>query len=177
MEVYWSLKNYPYEIKMKVSDGTKNSQQQEVKFQDGLDQEKERFAKELVFLNNQFMQIRKFSNYINVKEYAIETNHLKDQIEKAFDQVRSFNEREVLFKQPQSEYHDLNELQKDFEPFNKMWESAIEFDMDKQEWYNGPFLKLNYPLMEKKIDGYLKYSMKNIKLFTELEEERTSNPN
>ena len=52
-----------------------------------------------------------------------------------------------------------------------MWDLAIEFDMDKQEWYNGPFLKLVYPHLEKKIDSYLKYSVKNIKAFTEIEEE------
>jgi hypothetical protein len=39
-----------------------------------------------------------------------------------------------LFKQPISEYHDLNELNSDFEPFNKLWELAIDFDLDKQEW-------------------------------------------
>ena len=53
-----------------------------------------------------------------------------------------------------------------------MWDLCIEFDMDKQEWYNGPFLKLGFTVLEKKIDAYLKQSVKNIKLFTELEEER-----
>ena len=32
MEVYWSLKNYPYEIKTAVFEGSKGSQAQEVKF-------------------------------------------------------------------------------------------------------------------------------------------------
>ena len=100
-----------------------------------------------------------------MKEYAIETNHLKDQIEKAIDQVKSFNERELLFKQPQSEYHDLNELQKDFEPYNKLWDLAIEYDLDKQEWYNGPFLKLSFIATEKKIDAYLKSTARIIKQF------------
>ncbi len=96
--MYWGLKNYPYEIKTAVFDGNKASQSQENKFQDALEQEKEKFNKELVFLNNQFQQVRRFNIYQNVKEYAIETTHLKDQIEKAVDQVRSFNDREVLFK-------------------------------------------------------------------------------
>ena len=123
-------------------EGSKGLQAQEIKFQDTLDSEKEKFGKELNFLNSQFSQIKAFNNYSSVKEYAIETNHLKDQIEKAVDQVKSFNEREALFKQALSEYHDLNELQKDFEPFNKLWDFCIDFDMDKQEWFNGPFLKL-----------------------------------
>ena len=43
--------------------------------------------------------------------------------------------------------------------------------MDKQEYYNGPFLKLNYEKTEKKVENFLKTTNKMIKQFTELEEE------
>jgi len=51
---------------------------------------------------------------------------------------------------------------------------AIDFDLDKQEWYNGPFLKLQFPLIEKKIAETLKSTVKIIKIFTDLEEESNS---
>jgi hypothetical protein len=54
MNMYWELKNWPCEIKTAVFDSNKISQTQENKFQDVLEQEKDRFNKELVFLNNQF---------------------------------------------------------------------------------------------------------------------------
>lgn len=138
---------------------------------DNLDLEKEKFAKELVFLQNEFLEIKKFNNYVNVKEYAIQTNHLKEKIDKAYNQLKSFNEREAIFKQPISEYHDLNELNTNFEPFYKIWEYCIEYDIDKQDWTLGPFLKLEHQQIEKKIDYYLKNAIKLSKIFYDKEEE------
>lgn len=118
--------------------------------------EKERFQKELTGLGLKFREIKKFNVYENVKDYAIETQSLRDQIEKAFVQIKSFNEREVLFKQQVSEYQDLLDLNGDFEPFFKMWELAIDFDLDKQEWLNGAFIRLNYESIGKKLTHYLR---------------------
>ena len=52
-----------------------------------------------------------------------------------------------------------------------MWDLAIEFDIEKQEWLNGPFLKISYTITEKKIENYMKTTTKLIKQFTELEED------
>ena len=65
---------------------------------DVLDQEKEKFGKELVFLHNEFVEIKKFDTYASVKEYAIQTNHLKEKIDNAYGLLKSFNEREAIFK-------------------------------------------------------------------------------
>jgi hypothetical protein len=34
---------------------------------------------------------------------------------------------------------------------------AIIFDMEKSDWTTGPFLKLNFTTIEKKIDNYYRY--------------------
>jgi hypothetical protein len=65
---------------------------------DVLDLEKEKFTKELTNLDKHFQLIKKFNVYENVKENATETASLKEQIDKAYDQLRSFNERETIFK-------------------------------------------------------------------------------
>jgi len=85
--------------------------------------------------------------------------------------VKSFNDRENIFKQPLSDYHDLNELSSNFEPFYKLWDFCIEYDLDKQEWRNGSFLKQNFQLINQKIEMYLKNSVKLSKFFQDQEEE------
>lgn len=67
---------------------------------------------------------------------------MNDRLEKAQEKVKSFNEREALFKQPLSDYEDLLVLLKDFEPYHKLWDIAMELDIDKGDWNNGSFLKL-----------------------------------
>lgn len=37
----------------------------------------------------------------------------------------------MLFKQPITDYEDLIGLLRDFEPYKKLWELAMEFDLDK----------------------------------------------
>ena len=65
---------------------------------DMLEMEKEKFAKELVNLGRTFEDIKNFNVYEQVKEYATQTNGLKDTIDGAYDLLKSFNEREVIFK-------------------------------------------------------------------------------
>lgn len=56
---------------------------------------------------------------------------LKEKINNFSEKVRSFNDRESLFKQPLSDYDDLVKIKSEFEPFYKIWDLAIEFDVDK----------------------------------------------
>ena len=137
---------------------------------DILENEKERFAKELGALQKTFHDIKQFEDYGQVKHCATQTTGLKDRIDGSLDQLKSFNEREAIFKQPISEYHDLDQLQLQFDPFFKLWEYCIEFDIDKQDWALGPFLKLSHTLIDKKIDTYLKNTVKLSKMFLDQDE-------
>ena len=49
--------------------------------------------------------------------------------------------------------------------YHKVWDLAIEFDMEKQDWYNGPFIKLNYSQIEKKLKGFIRNATFLIKKF------------
>ena len=74
---------------------------------------------------------------------------MKERIEWALSQVKSFNERESLFNLNLSEYVDLDTINEDFEPFFKMWEIAADFDLQRGEWMTGNFLNLNANAIEK----------------------------
>jgi dynein heavy chain len=76
---------------------------------------------------------------------------LRDRLDKAQEKVKSFNDRENLFKQPLSDYEELTKVLQTFEPYHKLWDIAMEFDLDKQDWYIGPFLRLQFPPIEKKV--------------------------
>ena len=49
----------------------------------------------------------------------------------------------------------------------------MEFDLDKQDWYSGPFLRLQFPPIEKKVgQHYIKEIYRLTKYFQELDDER-----
>lgn len=86
----------------------------------------------------------------------METQFLKDRIESAIQQVKSFNEREELFNQNLSEYVDLDTVNEEFEPFFKMWEIAADFDQQRSDWMTGNFLELNAQNIEKQTKLYIR---------------------
>lgn len=72
-----------------------------------------------------------YDNYKNVKDLSTEVMQLHERFEKAQEKIKSFNERENLFKLPITEYDELIKLQKSFQPYHKLWDLAMEFDLDK----------------------------------------------
>jgi dynein heavy chain len=98
---------------------------QEEKFKANLAQEKVQFAAELATLESDFTEIKKFDSYASVSKYGSFVVSLNEKIEKAKEKIKSFNERESLFKEDVSEYESLETLQTRFEPYSKMWMIAI----------------------------------------------------
>ncbi len=60
------------------------------------------------------MVIKEFSEYDKVNDHAQASGRLTEKLEKAQEKVKSFNDREQLFKQPISEHETLIELMAEF---------------------------------------------------------------
>lgn len=51
----------------------------------------------------------------------------------------------------------------------------MEFDLDKQEWYQGPFLKMSFPPIDRKVNQYyVKEVLRLQKFFQDAADERAS---
>lgn len=139
MAEFFYLYSWPTEIKNSVIEGQRKASQQEQKFMDNLETEKDKFQSELRDLAEAFLTVRKFNDYSKekVKDYATEVYSLNDRLTNASEKVKSFNEREGLFKQPISDYEDLNILIKDFSAYHRLWTIAMDFDIDRGDWSSG----------------------------------------
>lgn len=174
--VFWNLQQRPVQILERVSDGMKTASLKEEKLMSNLDMEKEAFDKNLRLLKQDFETIKSFKNYSDARKNASVVFQLKEKIDQSFEKVRSFNEREVLFKQPISEYQELAALQNDFVPYNKIWELSMDFDVDQDDWMNNSLQKLNYETIEKKVNqNFYKETTKLIKKFDELQDQIAGN--
>lgn len=113
------------------------------------------------------------NDYKLVKECSTASYNLMEKIVNANQKVRDFNQREMIFKQLPSEYHDLNKLMTEFTPYHQLWSLAFEFDSEYQEWMGGPFLKtLNFSVLEKRVNSYFyKETTRLLKYFGDLEDQ------
>ena len=52
-----------------------------------------------------------------------------------------------------------------------MWENAMEFDLEREEWLTSSFLKLNYQAIEKKVNSvYMRDILRLSKIFEEFDD-------
>jgi hypothetical protein len=66
---------------------------------------------------------------------------VQEKIEQALETVKNFNNREILFNLPYSEYQELSFLKEEFGPYKELWDLAWSFKQESQEWTNGSFVK------------------------------------
>jgi dynein heavy chain len=111
-------------------------------------------------ITEMFNVVRAFDDYSRTKECTAEVSQLNDVLEASLAKVRSFNEREMIFKLPLSSYDELENLHREFQPYLALWNLAGEFDLEKHLIMNGPFQKLNSTTITKKIGLLLQESIK-----------------
>jgi dynein heavy chain len=128
------LKSWPSEILQSQKQGLHTASQSESIFTERLEKEKVEFVKECTELAERLEVILMFDNYKMVKENSAVVISLRDRIERAQECVRSFNHREGLFRLNSSEWDEFQRICETFEPYHKLWELCMEFELDRSDW-------------------------------------------
>ena len=129
---------------------------QEAKFRHKLEQERETFYASLDDLVQEFKQLIKLSDYANSKENNEKFLVLKDKIQQCHSTVETFNHRDTLFDQPKQEYVELLDFDDQFQPYQKLWSSIVQFEFEEFEWNEGQFIKLDHKYIEATLMEYQK---------------------
>ena len=74
----------------------------------------------------------------------------------------------MLFNIPLTEYVQLPEFEKSFEPYFDLWDSADKWLLNKDVWYDGPFMDLDADLVDNSVTVLLKNLNKSAKTFERL---------
>ena len=89
-------------------------------------------------------EIKKGRDYKGVSDYFPIIEKFRQTITECKKEVESFNQREEMFKQPQTTYEQLDFIESASMPYMRMWDTAIKFFYEKQKTFSGPLLKNNY---------------------------------
>lgn len=81
-----------------------------------------------------FVKIKEFKSLEDVRKFFMESFNLKRELEKGFNTVRQFHEREDLFGLPRTPYPDLDDIQTNFKPFFDLISTANEAIQNINEW-------------------------------------------
>jgi len=82
-----------------------------------LEQEKDKFKRDLDEYKEKFTRIKQFTDISKVTDFSKISNELEKNLATGFATVENFNRRENLFKMKVSEWPELKELSDNFKPF------------------------------------------------------------
>ena len=136
IDAFWLMRIWPLRIAVAVQDGKNMIQEKNELFNQNLEKEKEKFAKDIISYQEAFEKIKTFDNLNKSQEYSTDAYTLKDNIQQAFEKKRQFNEREEIFMQPVTLYPELDTLNTEFKPFYELTTMAYNAKTDLNEWTN-----------------------------------------
>eukprot|EP00931_Biecheleriopsis_adriatica_P034701 TRINITY_DN20021_c0_g4_i1.p1 TRINITY_DN20021_c0_g4~~TRINITY_DN20021_c0_g4_i1.p1 ORF type:complete len:4150 (-),score=1074.99 TRINITY_DN20021_c0_g4_i1:152-12580(-) len=160
---------WPLQIQIDVGDSERSLDSQKQKFMDKLDQEKTEYERDMARYQEDLEWVKTLSDYSLAMKVSHRIYALKENLDRAKERVQSYVDRERLFGMDVSDYSAVENMTEAFEPYFKLWTSAIEFKHSEEEWLNGPLARLNAEEIETVVEEQFKESFKTIKQFDGLE--------
>eukprot|EP00439_Symbiodinium_sp_Y106_P069158 s1229_g11.t2 len=178
---------WPLQIQIDVGDSERSLDSQKQKFMEKLDQEKTEYERDMASYQEDLEWLRGLNDYSLAMKCAHRIYSLKDclsasgtwamyiciifgkhpwshsqeNLEKAVVRVQSFVDRERLFGMEVSDYSAVEA----FEPYYKLWNSAIDFKHSEEEWLQGVVQRLVAEEIEAMVEEQYKESYKTMKQF------------
>ena len=133
-----------------------------------MEEEQEDFAHDLANLQSDVGKLKELVKLSGAVKNAETVRRIKQALINADERSKLFNSRENLFNVTETEYFELNEIFKLFEPFYDLWDSAEKWLSHKEAWTNGPFVDLDAEAVQGTVTVLLKNLAKSAKTFEKL---------
>ncbi|EAR87528.2 hypothetical protein TTHERM_00069350 (macronuclear) [Tetrahymena thermophila SB210] len=153
-EAYWMLYTCPQLVREKLQQSKQVIAQQEKKFIDSLDKERQLLQLKIENIFQDFQTVKNFNNYQLAKDYCMEAQSLNEQINDAIYQGQQINKREQLLQLQLTKYVLLEQIKQQSIYFIKLWELAFQLQIDRHKWMLGSLMKISFEQFKQKILEY-----------------------
>ena len=133
---------WPLQIQIDVGDSERSLDSQKQKFMEKLDQEKTEYERDMARYQEDLEWVRSLNDYSLAMKCAHRIYSLRENLDRSKERVQSFVDRERLFGMDVSDYSAVEVMSEAFEPFYKLWTSAIDFKHSEEEWLTGMVQRL-----------------------------------
>jgi dynein heavy chain len=168
VEEVFDAAHWPLTIKVDVSARIREIDKEKIKFMEQLALDKEIFTKDmkkwqakLEFVKNEM------TAFEDAKNYDKDVSGFHDQLMEGRRRIEDFNQRESLFGIELTEREELEELIEDYEPYFRMWSTAIEFTYNQESWLSMQLTQLPADDVFTNVDQWYKSAYKMVKTFAE----------
>ena len=165
MDSRWDVFRWPHRMAAEIQQQEKNLRSMEYAYKKTMEDEQGEFASELGVLASDIQRLKTLTELSEATKNAETVRRIRQTIATCEEKARQFNSREGLFNQPVTEYSELGDLSKTFEPFFDLWDCAEKWLSNKETWTNGPFMALDSDAVEANVSTLLRNLAKSAKTF------------
>ena len=108
-----------------------------------MEEEQEEFLHDLANLRNDVSKLKDLLELKHSTKNADTVRRLKISLQQAEEKRKLFNYRESLFNVPETEYKELTDIGRVFDPFFEFWDSAEKWESREKHWTHSVFEELD----------------------------------
>jgi dynein heavy chain len=168
IEAFYWMKIWPAQMQAALSDGKTSCEAKREEFNNRLETDKEHFKVQVVEFRERFERIKDFNDFGQLSEFTLPSYNLNNDLLNATDKVDEFNKRETIFKVENTFYPELDDLIKEFAPFQDLIATAAAVNTSVNDWMTEKLATQNYSAMKEQI---VEWQVKCNKLASKLEED------
>uniref|UniRef100_A0A7S4DG85 AAA+ ATPase domain-containing protein n=1 Tax=Lotharella globosa TaxID=91324 RepID=A0A7S4DG85_9EUKA len=137
----WNVGTLCEQVLLGTRECKANLQDAAAAFEQALRKEKEDFGQKLVNFQQSIEQVKEYGwcGEAQMAERATTIAELNRALDKAQEEVESFQMREKLFEQEQGEYGELDDMRRELAPHVDLWKTCNKYRTSYSTWMTGDF--------------------------------------
>jgi dynein heavy chain, axonemal len=145
----WSMFGWPLKTDARMMDVTDMLEQEKKGYSKNMEGEQEAFVEQLKTLESEVAGLFKFKDLSKAAQVVPHIAALKKELADCVAQAGLFNTREGLFEKEITEYAQVSNITRNFEPYLNLWEGVDKWTQWYDTWLSSPLLSLDAEQIEK----------------------------
>ncbi|KAL7993493.1 putative dynein heavy chain region D6 P-loop domain, dynein heavy chain, domain-2 [Plasmopara halstedii] len=166
LRLMWKVHGAPSNILAQSARFQQALEERKNKFAKQMESEQERFEKTLAGLQDEIQTFSRYDNLAFIEDVAHHALAIERKLEQAQQDSMLFNTREALFGLEVTSYDALANAKKTFEPYFLLWSTSSNWIQSRKLWTEGSFGNIDAEQVEKLVDGYSSGIQKAYKFFS-----------
>lgn len=169
MDIRWEVFRWPARLYSEITRQDKNLRALEYSFKKTMEDEQVDFSQDIGNIKVDIAKLKDLTVLADAPKNAEKVRSIRSSIQKADEKARLYNSREGLFNSAATDYSELSDMNKKFEPFYDLWDCADKWVNSVDAWTNGSFLNLDSDAVEQSVSVLLRNLAKSAKTFERLQ--------
>lgn len=165
LDAKWDLFAMPKKLMETIQAQTSTLEKQKESFLKEMAQEQEEF---LEMLEGIELTVGQFSNYDDINKFEdafVDVQSVNARLKEYTEKTNLFNRREALMGKPVTDYSQLRQSVKDFEPYSNLWTTARNWYHNHKSWLEDPWEDLDAQNLDDTVQNSFKTILRTAAYF------------